>query len=228
MVRFAARSLADGQLFDDPLSAVDAHVGKALFENAILGLRKRGKTVLLVTHALHFLPQVDYVCALQQGRIVEKGTYADLIASGGPFYRLVTEFGGAAEEKKEEQDDKEEEAIEAKPATNDIKQLSRKHMGKAAGTGKLEVWRDRSLTKDTLTLRVVSWFLRCARPDRSAREVSPQSGTELKDSLPELSSCWSGEVHVPTHAAIRRYDVSIDGKRDADFAGKAPKSCPRV
>ena len=49
------------QMFDDPLSAVDAHVGKALFENAILGLRARGTTVILVTHAIHFLPQVDYI-----------------------------------------------------------------------------------------------------------------------------------------------------------------------
>jgi ABC-type protease/lipase transport system fused ATPase/permease subunit len=36
-------------------------VGRALFENAIMGLRARGKTVLLVTHALHFLPEVDYI-----------------------------------------------------------------------------------------------------------------------------------------------------------------------
>jgi ABC-type nitrate/sulfonate/bicarbonate transport system ATPase subunit len=49
------------QLFDDPLSAVDAHVGRALFQNAILGLKAQGKTVVLVTHALHFLPQVDYI-----------------------------------------------------------------------------------------------------------------------------------------------------------------------
>lgn len=52
---------ADDQLFDDPLSAVDAHVGQALFDQAILGLRERGKTVVLVTHALHYLSRVDYI-----------------------------------------------------------------------------------------------------------------------------------------------------------------------
>lgn len=51
----------DQQLFDDPLSAVDAHVGQALFTNAILGLRAQGKTVILVTHALHLLSQVDHI-----------------------------------------------------------------------------------------------------------------------------------------------------------------------
>ena len=73
-------------IFDDPLSAgaslslihpilsacahrpriiVDAHVGKALFNDAIIGaLRNSGKTVILVTHALHFLPQCDYIYTL--------------------------------------------------------------------------------------------------------------------------------------------------------------------
>jgi ATP-binding cassette subfamily C (CFTR/MRP) protein 1 len=56
-----AISKTDRQLFDDPLSAVDAHVGQALFKNAILGLRAQGKTVILVTHALHLLSQVDHI-----------------------------------------------------------------------------------------------------------------------------------------------------------------------
>ena len=60
----------------------------------------------------------------------------------GPFTRLLSEFGGSAEETKAERDAAEEEAIEA-PTSNlsrkDIIRLTRKHMGKAAGTGKLEV-----------------------------------------------------------------------------------------
>ena len=45
---------------------VDAHVGKALFADAIVGaLRNNGKTVILVTHALHFLSQCDYVYTLE-------------------------------------------------------------------------------------------------------------------------------------------------------------------
>lgn len=48
---------------------VDAHVGKALFADAILGaLRNQGKTVILVTHALHFLSQCDYVYTLAVSR----------------------------------------------------------------------------------------------------------------------------------------------------------------
>ncbi|KAL5632055.1 hypothetical protein ACGC1H_000172 [Rhizoctonia solani] len=66
-----ARALYDNSaeifLLDDPLSAVDAHVGHALFHNAVLdNLKARGKTVLLVTHALHFLSAVDCVYTLEK------------------------------------------------------------------------------------------------------------------------------------------------------------------
>lgn len=45
---------ADIVIFDDPLSALDAHIGQAIFDNAMVGaLKQQGKTVLLVTHALH-------------------------------------------------------------------------------------------------------------------------------------------------------------------------------
>jgi len=86
---------ADIVLMDDPLSAVDPHVGKALFNDAILGLRKAGKTVILVTHGLHFLSQVDYIYCLDAGRISQQGTYPELMAAGGAFQALMHGFGGA-------------------------------------------------------------------------------------------------------------------------------------
>ncbi|KAF8896584.1 P-loop containing nucleoside triphosphate hydrolase protein [Infundibulicybe gibba] len=83
-------------LFDDPLSAVDAHVGTALFHNAILrSLRAQGKTVILVTHALHFLSKCDYIYTFHDGRIAEHGTFQDLVDNKGEFARLNAEFGGA-------------------------------------------------------------------------------------------------------------------------------------
>lgn len=44
-------------------------------------LRRNGKTVLLVTHAVHFLPQVDYIYSIESGSIVKQGTYSDLSSS---------------------------------------------------------------------------------------------------------------------------------------------------
>ncbi|KAF8150782.1 ABC transporter [Crassisporium funariophilum] len=94
---------ADVQVFDDPLSALDAHVGKAVFQNVLLnggggegkGEGKEGKTRVLVTHALHFLPLVDYIYVVADGRIAEQGTYADLMARRGEFSAFVTEFGSS-------------------------------------------------------------------------------------------------------------------------------------
>ncbi|KAJ7887686.1 P-loop containing nucleoside triphosphate hydrolase protein [Mycena leptocephala] len=73
---------ADVVIFDDPLSAVDAKVGKALFHSAIQGLVTLGKTVLLVAHALHFLAQCNFIYTLDGGCITEAGTYPELIARG--------------------------------------------------------------------------------------------------------------------------------------------------
>lgn len=82
----------DIQIFDDPLSALDAHVGKAVFQR-VLQNSPKGKTRILVTHALHFLPYVDYVYVMLDGRIVEQGPYAELIANNGAFAKFIQEFG---------------------------------------------------------------------------------------------------------------------------------------
>jgi len=67
-----------------------------------------------------------------------------LITVGGAFSHLVSDFGGRSGEKKDkdEEDEKEEEAIETvvpKRNIEQVKRLTRKNMGKAAGKGGLEV-----------------------------------------------------------------------------------------
>jgi hypothetical protein len=74
------------------LSALDAHVGKDVFRN-VLHDSSSGKTRVLVTHALHFLPQVDLIITIVDGRLAERGTYEELMASDGAFSKFVTEFG---------------------------------------------------------------------------------------------------------------------------------------
>ena len=107
---------ADIIALDDPLSALDAGVGKAVFFNAILGALS-GKTRILVTHALHFLPYVDNIILMDDGRVAEQGTYKELKASGRAFSRLISEFG--AEDAAEAADEMEQEAIiQAVPAKN--------------------------------------------------------------------------------------------------------------
>lgn len=73
----AVYSRADIYIFDDPLSAVDSHVGKHIFDNVMsneTGMLK-GKTRFLITHAVSFLPKVDEIFVMVNGEISESGSY---------------------------------------------------------------------------------------------------------------------------------------------------------
>lgn len=59
-------------LLDDPLSAVDAHVGKHMFEECVVKYL-RGKTRILVTHQLQYLRNVDRIIVLKDGEIETEG-----------------------------------------------------------------------------------------------------------------------------------------------------------
>ncbi len=106
-------------LLDDPLSAVDVHVGKHIFEKVVgprgllnnkvgisakpsrawnvflltLGyLLREFQTRVLVTHGLTFLSKCDLIILMKDGRIWQQGTYEDLLAEQGLFADLVEEF----------------------------------------------------------------------------------------------------------------------------------------
>lgn len=72
----AVYSGAEIFILDDPLSAVDSHVGKHIFENIIgeNGMLK-GKTRFLVTHAISYLPKMDEIIVMKDGEISESGSY---------------------------------------------------------------------------------------------------------------------------------------------------------
>ncbi|XP_027548439.1 multidrug resistance-associated protein 1-like isoform X3 [Neopelma chrysocephalum] len=97
----AVYSNADLYLLDDPLSAVDVHVGKHLFEKLIgpSGLLK-SKTRILVTHNLTLLPHTDLIIVMEEGRISQMGTYQELVSKRANFVELVQNFN--AERTREE------------------------------------------------------------------------------------------------------------------------------
>ncbi|XP_078268090.1 ATP-binding cassette sub-family C member 5-like [Rhinoraja longicauda] len=85
-----ARALYSDQntfLLDDPLSAVDAHVGAHMFTNAIKRGMK-GKTVLFVTHQLQYLVDCDEVLFMRDGCIAEQGTHEDLMTLNEDYAAL--------------------------------------------------------------------------------------------------------------------------------------------
>lgn len=76
-------------LLDDPLSAVDSHVGEHLFSKAIAGDISEGKTRILVTHHVHVLSRCDNVIVMDHGTIKHQGRYLDLIDQGVDFAGAV-------------------------------------------------------------------------------------------------------------------------------------------
>ncbi|XP_054082256.1 ATP-binding cassette sub-family C member 4 [Zeugodacus cucurbitae] len=79
-------------LLDDPLSAVDAHVGRHLFDE-VIGPRGRlateKATRLLITHQVHFLTEADWIVIVENGRISRQGTYEELSNSDLDFAKLL-------------------------------------------------------------------------------------------------------------------------------------------
>ncbi|KAI8806674.1 P-loop containing nucleoside triphosphate hydrolase protein [Cladochytrium replicatum] len=79
-------------LMDDVLSALDAHVGRFVFHGAIANNMK-GRTRILVTHQLHYLPYVDMVVVMKDGQVVEQGSYTELVSQNGVFSEMVKNYG---------------------------------------------------------------------------------------------------------------------------------------
>lgn len=86
----AVYARADVYLFDDCLSAVDQHVGRHLIEN-VFGSKGllAGKTKILATNSIPVLLEADFVTLIRDGRILEKGTYEQLIAMKGEVANLI-------------------------------------------------------------------------------------------------------------------------------------------
>jgi ATP-binding cassette subfamily C (CFTR/MRP) protein 1 len=83
---------ADVYLLDDPLSAVDVHVSKTLFEDCIKGFLA-GKTIVLVTHQIQYLPRASHVAVIDNSRVSAYGTFEEISRT---HPHLQTEIGGKA------------------------------------------------------------------------------------------------------------------------------------
>uniref|UniRef100_A0AAY5EIB0 ABC-type glutathione-S-conjugate transporter n=1 Tax=Electrophorus electricus TaxID=8005 RepID=A0AAY5EIB0_ELEEL len=84
---------ADLYLLDDPLSAVDAHVGQHIFEKVIgpKGML-RDKTRVMATHGMSFLYHADLILVLGDGEVTESGSYQELMSRDGAFADFVRTF----------------------------------------------------------------------------------------------------------------------------------------
>ncbi|KAI8903608.1 P-loop containing nucleoside triphosphate hydrolase protein [Gorgonomyces haynaldii] len=98
----------DIYLLDDPISALDAQVGRQVFDNAIKGYLK-DKTVILVTHQLHLLPEMDHIVVLDHGSIGEQGTFEELINKKGILQDMMQHY--SIDKKEDKKEEKKEQAL---------------------------------------------------------------------------------------------------------------------
>ncbi|WJX92060.1 ATP-binding cassette sub- C member 8 [Trifolium repens] len=80
---------ADIYLLDDPFSAVDAHTASILFNDCVM-TSLREKTVVLVTHQVEFLSEVDTILVMEGGKLIQSGNYENLLTAGTAFELLMS------------------------------------------------------------------------------------------------------------------------------------------
>lgn len=112
---------ADVVLMDDPLSAVDAHVGRHIMDNAICGLLK-DKCRILATHQLHILSRCDRIIVMNEGHIDSVDTFDNLMEKNEHFQRLMTTTAQEENQTKESSDNEEEHEDEKTQAKKSKKQ----------------------------------------------------------------------------------------------------------
>ncbi|MNJ62362.1 putative ABC transporter ATP-binding protein [compost metagenome] len=75
-------------LLDEPTAHLDIETEYEL-KATMLPLFE-GKLVLLATHRLHWMREMDRIIVMDQGRIVETGSHDELVARKGAYYQLMT------------------------------------------------------------------------------------------------------------------------------------------
>jgi ATP-binding cassette subfamily B protein len=73
-------------VFDDCLSAVDARTEKEILGN--LNRYLKDKTAIIITHRIFTLFDFDQIVVMEDGKMVEKGTHAELLAQNGYYTYL--------------------------------------------------------------------------------------------------------------------------------------------
>jgi len=174
---------ADVYLLDDPLSAVDSHVAKHIFEKCIRGLLK-DKAVVLVTHNLHMLPPANKILLLNQKKIEFCGNYEELCKSGLSFADVLS-HGEEVMEGEEYSDQEQEATVETK--TGSVRQTSVRDPSHSVRKASRQITRQKS--KDKETERAQSKIKAQGKDVLVEKEASRQGAVSWKIYLEYIRGC---------------------------------------
>ncbi|KAK1281545.1 ABC transporter C family member 2 [Acorus calamus] len=152
----AVYSDSDVYIFDDPLSALDAHVGRQVFDKCIKD-ELQGKTRVLVTNQLHFLPYVDRIVLVHEGMVKEEGTYEELSNNGVLFQKLMENAGKMEEQVEGDGEENQGQEDTSKPAVNG-ESVTKDSLSKTANSAdKIKEGKSVLIKKEERETGVVSW-----------------------------------------------------------------------
>ncbi|KAG2454612.1 hypothetical protein HYH02_000453 [Chlamydomonas schloesseri] len=209
---------ADIYLLDDPLSAVDVHVGAHIFKHVVRRLVQRGAAVLLVTNAVQYLPSADQILVLDGGRVVVQGTYTQCLSE--PLFSSMLEEFKAAQDEEEDED----VAAAAKEEGDEVEQVVAKA---GAGNGIRLPSACHGVATDAVAARRAS--VDVARQAAAVRRHSATGGhvadldeaNEMMDSLLRMSGDGGGGDGVDGDSAAEADERAAGSLRGIGGAGTA-------
>jgi len=80
---------------DDPLSALDLHVGEYIMQETVLK-KLKGKTIVMVTHALNYLKYFDYIYFMEDGKVSIEGDYKT-VSENEQVQELIKKYKSSVE-----------------------------------------------------------------------------------------------------------------------------------
>ncbi|GAB1607313.1 multidrug resistance-associated protein 1-like isoform X1 [Argonauta hians] len=178
---------ADVYLLDDPLSAVDSHVGKHLFEKVIgpTGILSN-KTRILVTHNINYLEYMDKIIVMKDGQINEYGTFQELLHLKGEFSEFLQNY-----------------LMEQKQTTNEVEILQESDADSDISTEELvsEIRKSWSSPGDDskVDLPVQS------KSSETAIELTEKDDSTAKDKLIQKESTMTGNVKFSVFLAYAKF-----------------------
>ena len=182
---------ADVYFLDDPLSAVDSHVGKHIFEEVLgpKGILAK-KTRVLVTHGITYLPEVDNIFVLKDGEISEQGNYKALLDKKGAFAEFLIQH---LTEVNESEEDLEE--IKAQLETVASDELKAK-LERAISTtrARSDSQSSNELTRQDSNTGSATGSLRRRTPDKKTSESSQKVEKSQNEKLIETEKSETGSV----------------------------------